>query len=69
MTLVTVIFLIGRVARFQLFGSDSVAAMELLRRSVIGDELTENEKKSSAQDYDWLSISCSHWCSYASSCE
>ena len=69
MTLVTVIFLIGRVARFQLFGSDSVAAMELLRRSVIGDELTENEKKSSAQDYDWLSISCSHWCSYDSSLE
>ncbi|CAN7047634.1 unnamed protein product [Brassica rapa subsp. trilocularis] len=30
----------------QLLGSDSVAAMELLRRSVIGDELTENEKKS-----------------------
>ncbi|KAF2532234.1 hypothetical protein F2Q70_00031240 [Brassica cretica] len=58
-----------RVARFQLFGSDSVAAMELLRRSVIGDELTENEKKSSAQDYDWLSISCSHWCSYDSSLE
>ncbi|KAL0657140.1 hypothetical protein Bca4012_077724 [Brassica carinata] len=57
------------VARFQLFGSDSVAAMELLRRSVIGDELTENEKKSSAQDYDWLSISCSHWCSYDSSLE
>ncbi|XP_048623195.1 uncharacterized protein LOC106388608 isoform X2 [Brassica napus] len=29
----------------QLLGSDSAAAMELLRRSVIGDELTEKEKK------------------------
>ncbi|XP_013607328.1 PREDICTED: LOW QUALITY PROTEIN: uncharacterized protein LOC106313937 [Brassica oleracea var. oleracea] len=29
----------------QLLGSDSSAAMELLRRSVIGDELTEKEKK------------------------
>ena len=29
----------------QLLGSDSAAAMELLRRSVTGDELTEKEKK------------------------
>ncbi|KAJ4906275.1 LETM1-like protein [Raphanus sativus] len=46
----------------QRLGSDSVTAIELLRRSVIGDELTENEKKALRRTMTDLSISCPHWC-------